>query len=274
MRLLIPADFSEISKKAALYGADLAKKFGAELTLIHVHKPMVSRNNPSYNLEAEMAFDAQRSSGIQMGEYYSELFSNSLTNCSGVTRVGKPADEIVLEASRDENSIIVMGTHQNGGLKRWMNGSRTAEVIEKTDHPVLVVPFGVNLKSPEKIVFITGGDSYDFVAIEKLSKLSGALNASLYLVHITSKKEKSKNTAFVDFCKMVKLQVAYSKIYSQMVLDSSVINGITKYLESHQPDLLSFNVSKNVLNRRMFKKTFVEKISSLTNLPMLIFHRP
>ena len=274
MRLLIPADFSEISKKAALYGADLAKKFGAELTLIHVHKPIVSRNNPSYNLGVELDLDVQRSSGLQMGEYYNELFSSPLTSCTGITRVGKPADEIVLEASRDENSIIVMGTHQNGGLKRWMTGSRTAEVIEKTDHPVLVVPVGLNLKSPEKIVFVTGGDSYDFVAIEKLSRLSGALNASLYLVHIASSNEKSKNKTFVDFCKMAKLQVAYSKIYSQIVIDHSVINGIAKYLESHQPDLLSFNVRKNVLNRRMFKKTFVEKVSSLTNLPMLIFHRP
>ena len=274
MRLLIPADFSEISKKAALYGATLATKFGAELTLIHVHKPIVSKNNPSYNLGFDLDNDIRKETGLQMGEYYNELFLNPVSDCTGITRFGKPADEIALEAERDENSIIIMGTHQNGGLKRWIAGSKTAEVIEKTDHPVLVVPSEGKLQAPEQIAFITGCDSYDFVALEKLTRLSGALNASLYLVHVTSEKEKNNSRVFKDFCERVKLHSGYEKIYTQIVKDVDVIRGLSKYLSRHQPDLLSFNVRKKVMKRRLLQKTFSERISGITQIPLLIFHRP
>lgn len=274
MRLLIPADFSDTSKKAAMYGQGLASKFGAELTLIHVYRPIVSRNSPVYNLGNELYDDIRKETGLKMGEYYSELFESPFTHCTGVTRIGKTTDEITIEAARDENSIIIMGTHHNGGLKRWIAGSKTAEVIEKTDHPVLVVPSEGKLKNPENIAFITGCDSYDFVALEKLTRMAGALNASLYLIHISPEQNKSKDKVFRDFCERVKLQSGYEKIYSQIVKNNDVISGVSKYLESHQPDMLSFNVRKKVMRRRLLQKTFTEKLSSITGLPLLIFHRP
>lgn len=274
MRILIPADFTDVSKRAATYGAALAEKTGAEINLIHVHRPSVSRNNPVFALETEMHKDIRKETGLQMGEYYKELFHEPFSKITGITKIGKTADEIALEAARVTNSLIVMGTRSNGSVRQWITGSETAEVIEKTEGPVLVIPSEGKTGIPGKIAFITGCDSYDLVAIEKTVSLTNALNAELYLVHITPDGENGDLRVFQDFCSRVKLQAGYEKIYSQVVKDSDVINGIRRYTESHKPDLLAFNVRSKVLKKRLLQKPFPQKISTITNLPLLIFHRP
>ncbi|MFZ9980451.1 MAG: universal stress protein [Cyclobacteriaceae bacterium] len=274
MRILIPADFTDVSKRAAAYGAALAEKTGAEIYLIHVHKPSVSRNNLVYPLEADMHKDIKRETGLQLGEYYKELFREPYSRISGITRVGKTADEIVLEAARVTNSLIVMGTHSDGSIKQWINGSETAEVIEKTEGPVLVIPSEGKAGIPGKIAFLTGCDSYDLIALEKVVSLTGKLNADLFLVHVSADGKNGDRQVFQDFCNRVKLQTGYEKIYSQMVKDKDVINGIRRYTETHKPDLLAFNVRSKVLKKRLFQKPFTQIISTITGLPLLIFHRP
>jgi len=274
MRILIPADFTDLSKRAAAYGAALAEKTGAEINLIHVHKPSVSRNNPVFTLEAEMNSDISKESGLQLGEYYKELFHEPFSKITGITRIGKTADEIVLEAARVTNSLIVMGTHSDGSIKQWINGSKTAEVIEKTDGPVLVIPSEGKAGIPGKIAFLTGCDSYDLVAIEKVVSLTNALNAELFLVHIAPLNQNGDRQVFSDFCNRVKLQTGYEKIYSRIIKDEDVINGIRRYTETHKPDLLAFNVRSKVLKKRLFQKPFPQLISTVTGLPLLIFHRP
>lgn len=274
MRILIPADFTDVSKRAATYGAALAEKTGAEINLIHVHKPSVSRNSPVFALETDMNKDIRKETGLQLGEYYKELFHEPYSKITGITRIGKTADEIALEAGRVTNSLIVMGTRSNGSVLQWITGSETAEVIEKTDGPVLVIPSEGKTGIPGKIAFITGCDSYDLVAIEKVVSLANALNAELYIVHVSSNGKNGDQEVFRDFCNRVKLQAGYEKIYSQIVKDRDVVNGIKTYTESHKPDLLAFNIRSKVLKRRLFQKPFTHKISTITKLPLLIFHRP
>jgi len=274
MRILIPADFSERSRKAANYGSALAEKLNAELTLIHIHQPPVSRNNPAYSLGADLDDDIRKSTGIQLGDYYKDIFSQKSHYYAGLSRTGSTADEIVLEAARQENSIIVMATHRNNGIRQWMSGSYTAEVIEKTDQPVLVIPENSPAKMPENIAFITGCDSYDFVALQKLIGLAGALDSSIFLIHISTETKNGNQHIFKDFVDRIKLQSGYEKIYSSVIRQHDVLIGVTEYLRTHQIDLLSFNVRKKIMKKRLLQKTFTEKISKVSELPLLIFHRP
>ena len=274
LRILVPVDFSDLSKKAAVYGVGLAGKLSAEITLIHVHQPPVSRNNPVYGLGAEMEDDIRKKTGIQMGEYYKDILNEPFTSCTGITKVGRPADEIALEAARNESSLILMGTRRNGGLQQWITGSRTAEVIEKTNHPVLVISSDGPTKVPEKITFLTGCDGYDLIALQKLVRVARALEATVFLVHVSTADKNGDQQVFKDFSDRIKMQTGYEKIYSQVIKNHDVIHGLSSYLEVHHPDLLSFNVRKNVMKKRLLQKTFSEKISRIADLPLLIFHRP
>lgn len=55
-------------------------------------------------------------------------------------RTGNPSQQIVEEASEAEDSIVVMGSHGAGGLKRWVVGSVADKVVRSARRPVLVIP--------------------------------------------------------------------------------------------------------------------------------------
>lgn len=274
MRILIPADFTELSKKAAVYGASLAEKLSAELTLIHIHQPPVSKNNLAYPLGADLENDIRKSTGIKLGDFYKDIFNQTSHAYTGLSRTGRTADEIVLEASRQENSMIVMATRRNDGIRQWISGSRTAEVIEKTDQPVIVIPEDCPEKLPDKIAFITGCDSYDLFALKNLINLARSLQASIFLIHVSSINKNGNHQVFKDFVDRVKLQSGYEKIYSVAIRQNDVVKGVAQYLKNHHPDLLSFNTRKKIMKRRLLQKTFAEKISGIAQVPMMIFHRP
>lgn len=274
MRLVIPADFTELSKKAAYYGASLAEKLNAELTLVHIHQPPVSKNNPVYPMGADLENDIRKSTGIKLGDFYKEMFNQTSHSFTGVSRTGRTADEIVLEAARQENSMIIMATRRNDGIRQWTSGSRTAEVLEKTDQPVLVIPEDCPARIPERIAFITGCDSYDLFALKSLILLARSLDAEVFLIHISSLSKNGNHQVFKDFVDRVKFESGYEKIYSVAVRQNDVMTGVTEYLKNHQPDLLSFNTRKKIMKRRLLQKSFAEKLSRAAELPMLIFHRP
>lgn len=51
---------------------------------------------------------------------------------------GHPADRLVDESAR--MNLVVVGRHERGGLRRLVEGSVTAAVVERADTPVLVAP--------------------------------------------------------------------------------------------------------------------------------------
>jgi nucleotide-binding universal stress UspA family protein len=56
------------------------------------------------------------------------------------TPTGSPAGTLVTIADENKNTMIVIGTRGQSGLKRLVVGSVTDKVIRASGHPVLVVP--------------------------------------------------------------------------------------------------------------------------------------
>ena len=52
---------------------------------------------------------------------------------------GNPAEEILRAASQYEADLIVMSTHGRSGPALWLKGSVTADVLQRTTVPMLVV---------------------------------------------------------------------------------------------------------------------------------------
>jgi len=139
--ILVPIDFSAHSRKALDVAIELAKRFGAELVLLHayhVDAPMVS---PGFG---EVAFPA----GFleQLNERATQSL-DQLAKEAGKGEVGirtivcaeSPADAIVAQAAADDVDWIVMGTRGNTGLKHVLLGSVAERVLRLAPCPVLTV---------------------------------------------------------------------------------------------------------------------------------------
>ncbi len=140
-RICCPIDFSDASRAAMEVATDLARRFGAELVLLHAY-PIPGYTFPDGSVVAspkmmqELADQAQR----HLEEWRAEA-----ERLSGNPRVlaekaiGEPAAEIVSFARGRSVDLLVLGTHGRTGLEHALMGSIAERVVRRAHCPVLTV---------------------------------------------------------------------------------------------------------------------------------------
>lgn len=141
--ILVPIDFSEASEKALDYAIDLARRFGAKLTLLNVVEPIATPDFVYYPLVMEndkVVANAKKhleQTRAQVG-LDEELVEKTLV------RKGVPYREITDAARTLKADLIVISTHGYSGLIHAFMGSTAERVVRHAECPVLVVRGGPN----------------------------------------------------------------------------------------------------------------------------------
>ncbi len=139
-RVVVPVDFSDSSQTAVAEAADLARRFGAELHLLHV----VEDSSPAVSeiALARPVFRSYLQDLLKSGEgALAELVLPVELPAGHVKRrvvVGEPIDQITGYARDNEADMIVMGTHGRTGPAHWFLGSVAERVVRSAPCPVLV----------------------------------------------------------------------------------------------------------------------------------------
>lgn len=136
-KILVPTDFSEHSAKALLYGAELAKKFGAELHLMHAveQTPLMYGEGAYVPPETEAEIEAAATEQLE------SLVADAGDDVKVVRRVehGHPFVETIRYAKENDIGLIVLGTHGRGAIAHMLLGSVAEKVVRKAPCPVLTV---------------------------------------------------------------------------------------------------------------------------------------
>jgi nucleotide-binding universal stress UspA family protein len=139
--LLIPTDGSDLSRKAVLYGVQLAKECGAKVTALTLAEPyhlasmdavLVSVGEEEYEEEsrrvAEQALEQVRIAADAAG-----------VSCDTIREVhDQPYRAIIDAAHAKDCDLIVMASHGRRGMSALLLGSETVKVLTHSTIPVLV----------------------------------------------------------------------------------------------------------------------------------------
>ncbi|MDF0642656.1 MAG: universal stress protein [Nitrospira sp.] len=133
--IVIPIDFSECSVGALEYGIQMAKVFGASLTLLHVLEPVFYGHD--FTLPQELGGGRlDERLDAQFKTYVSTIRSAGVS-ARQVIRGGAPADSILEFVRASPCDLIIMGTHGRRGISRALQGSVAATVLRLAPCPVL-----------------------------------------------------------------------------------------------------------------------------------------
>jgi len=135
-KILAPTDLSEISRIGLSYAFDLARGWGAELTVYHVTDAAELANYKATSLQ-----DLIEKRTKALAQYLSDHFAELLPLVELRTQVdiGSAADLIVAEAEKQGSDLIVMSTHGRTGLAHILMGSVTEHVVRNANCPVFSV---------------------------------------------------------------------------------------------------------------------------------------
>lgn len=138
-RILVPMDFSNLSKDALPWATFMAEQFKAEVVLLHV----VEKFPIDYLLGRELTSHAtvplMKQAEADLKRAATDLTKSIGIKISAAVREGKPHEEICEAAKALEVDLIVLTTHGYTGLKHVWLGSTAERVVRHASCPVLVV---------------------------------------------------------------------------------------------------------------------------------------
>ena len=142
-KILHPTDFSAQSRAAFDVACSLARDYGAELIIVHVHRPepIFAPDGIAVNIPAEEPFELRAKLAKIIPEDPRTKFEHHLLE-------GEPAEEILRIAKSEGADLIVLGTHGSTGLYRLLMGSVAESVLRKAPCPVLTVRAPVRIEKP------------------------------------------------------------------------------------------------------------------------------
>jgi nucleotide-binding universal stress UspA family protein len=148
-QLVLPLDGSELAAAALPLASAIAVSADATLHLVRVvepfwHSASVASMTPYLPDEQGADFDAQLQA--EASAYLKRVADGLRDRGVRVTwevRSGRPADEILRTATTTLADLIVVSTHGRSGLRRWVLGSVTDDLVHHSPIPVLAIPLKV-----------------------------------------------------------------------------------------------------------------------------------
>ncbi len=269
-KFLVPTDFSEKANNAISYAVELAQHMNAAVSLFNcVHVPVLTGDGAMVSTPFDEMEKESTASLTKMKKKLLNKFPNVFINT--VVKVGFSADEIVDYTRENNFDLIVMGITGSGKIDQFF-GSTAIAVSKKSQVPVLIVPPKSKLNKLANIVV-----AFDFKAIENTdsinlivdlakkfrSNLTG-LNIREYHQKRTHETSLSAHQAETLLSELPHRIVSYS--------DSSSVEGLGHYLESHDADMLVMLKRKHSLFDLLIHGSNTSKMAFHTHVPLLILH--
>jgi len=138
--ILLPIDFGDTSVNALWKAAEIARSYGAILTLLHVAEPIdLSGYVKDGDASVEDFLDDQLDSAEKA---LHEFTSNApLEGIEVYTRVvqGRPGRKIIEYADEEGIDLIIIPSLGKSGLERLLMGSTVNKVVHRANCPVMVL---------------------------------------------------------------------------------------------------------------------------------------
>lgn len=270
MKILVPTDFSKLSKNAVYYAAKLAKELDAEIVLLHVvyinappRAQVVLKMASIINAMIEndiLSFDAL------VIEIKKEV--GNKINVSYKIVEGDPVEDVVeIFAQHNNIDLIIAGTKGASRLKKVLMGSVATAIIRKSSIPVITVPEYARFKKIKQIIYAS-----DMIAVNKEIKLliqfARLFNSSIHLLHIVPHTSLKK----IDGIKIkneLTRKYKYAKIYVHISVNDDVQEAIEEYIADQNADLLAMFTHKTSFFEILFGKSVTREMAFHSRIPLL-----
>jgi nucleotide-binding universal stress UspA family protein len=280
-RLLIPTDFSEISKNSIIYGFKLASKLDLQIMLIHVlelykfaagisESEIISTILPSDNIK-ELEASAAESFRKMLDELKTELPENVTYDIKVVT--GNLVNEVIEESSVEGTELMILAVAGNQDLMSRFSHSTISAIIDEASCPVIVVPSGFAFYPAGKVVLATDFNKTDLEMMSRFISLFGRFNPMMLVLHVTSKPNDFKSELkFIGFKQLVQEKIAYSNIEFKMIFHKNIVKGILEAVNAESADMLLMLKEHESFFKSLFEANKTEKIAHFLKIPMISYH--
>ena len=269
-KIIVPVDFSEQSEYALKVATTLAKRYQAEIYVMHM---LELEEDTTYTIE--MIYQEQTASRLKLAEkQISKFLDKSYLEEVQVTpmikhhKVFREINKVVEEQGAD---LIVMGSHGIEGLKEMFVGSTTEKVVRHAKIPVLVIKHEYSDFKIDRFVFACDFSLNNAMTFQKAKAFADLFSAELDLVYINTPGDNFLSTGDIQdriapFLNKAKV-IAQVNIYN----DYTVEKGILNYCENTLADAIGIPTHGRKGLAHFFMGSIGEDVANHAKIPVVTF---
>jgi nucleotide-binding universal stress UspA family protein len=270
-KIVVPTDFSENAAKALDYAIVAANATGAALHVIHtIH----TRGSAGHFLAIDDIIMKEREA--ELADIIKNIAPqlNEKVVLTHAVRQGYVVDAILAAAEHVGADTIIMGTQGASGLRRWVLGSTTVDLLKNTKLTVLVVPNEFKGKEISRLVLAVDASRLKNIAVlQPMLLLAQKFKMELNLLHISKDEQVITDVDTNLQQHLQQLGVAY---VAHRITSNDAEQAIKDFVTSHNINLLCvLNQSeKRSWVENLFHLSITKEMAYETEVPLLVLTLP
>lgn len=270
MKIIVGIDFSDSANNAIDHAALWAKKFTAEIILVHSYMPiMVDPNIPVGSIES-LQLDH-----IKELEESITAITRSLKE-KGISAKHKvvlgDVKNALLEVINEENAdMLIVGKTKNPNFLERLIGSNAQHLINNIKIPLLIIPQDHKPKELKIICYATEIEFEESDLVDKTNEIAKKFKADIHVFRV-----KVENAILNDITSKDKEEfMGKTSLSSKKIHDISAANlreGVSKFIVKMQADMLVLISHKRGLLDGMLAPSQSKMLIGKIDIPILIYH--
>ena len=258
-KILVPIDFSNEAKAAAMVAAKIAKITGSDIILLHM------LDLPSNTVDpAEMGnlYDGPQTVFFMRGihnrfeEFKKQPFFDGITLHETV-RFHKAFEGVIEESKNNNADLIVMGSQGATGLKEMLVGSNTEKVVRHSDIPVLVIKKEIDIFKINDMIFASNFADEAKASFQRVIDFANIFGAKIHLLFINTIHNFEPTHTSIERLENFVSQFNVSDYTINVYNDTTIEEGILNFGKEISADIIAINTH----GRSGLSQLFSESIS-------------
>lgn len=283
-RILVAVDFSDYSIKACRAAFLVARQINAKVKILHVYRVHFPITFPFADSPENDKEDVLSVARRRMLDFCYEIDKRIAekdfpsVNYSYSLREGIVEEEIENFIDEYKPFILVLGRKGLSNNKRNIMGNVTADIIEMTNVPVMVVPENSKFKDVadiKHIAFLTNFQKRDLESFDHLVDILRPypdMKVTLLHVNVISKKgEKWKESELSEMQKYFNIKYPELNIGYKLIDSPDMIETINNFIKEESVNIVSLNTRRRNLFGRIFLPSISRKVLSESDVTLVIF---
>ena len=273
-KIIVPIDFSEYSEYALETAAVLARKFNAEILVVHMLELSSAVLTSAVDKQEVEAVFYMKLAEKKFNNFLNKDYLNDIkvTPIIKHFKVFSELNEVVKEHHAD---LIVMGSHGASGIKEVLVGSNTEKVVRHSKIPVLVVKHNPILTDFEKVVFACDFSENAVKPYINATKMFEKLHVNMHLLYVNLPDIGFKSSAEMEKSVAEFLKMADGNLSNvnnvHYVNDYSIEQGILNFSNIIGADLVAIATHGRTGLAHFFEGSISENIANHSTLPVMTF---
>lgn len=281
VNILVPTDFSRLSKVAVQYAVRIAGQLEGNITLLHVidlQQTVRTALGMNTGIREQMKtlhdkFDKiarQVSEAMSADEIIHDAPDVRAPLKFKISHGASFSDAILRESKRLHSGLVIMGTKGASGLKKKLIGSNTASVIGSSNIPVLVVPEKAEFKPFRDVIYATDLKHLN----EELKVLIPYVERFGSVVHILHIVEEGGQVDIIEArIEAAVRKTGYRNIVTLVTIDQDIDAAIENYISISGADVVAMFTHKPTFYEKMLDRSVTRKMAFHTRIPLLAFNK-